>query len=208
MKKYIENIRVSVKKNGYIPTSDQIRQAIDIVCPNGVDILSNKAAIINETIKLINLSHESTITETVQTDNSPLPTPDTSEVDSTEIVVTQEDKSELITSQAAAYEIELSEAEVIELSSNIGDRFTDYAEFVHTTKQVIQSYTEQRYDCLERQINDTSEDLKSYFIQREKQLNQKLATGLGEINNFFRTKSTKQKELSKVIAAAFQIPTG
>ncbi len=146
--------------------------------------------------------------EEINKNNSSLPIPETEENNSLEIVVTQEDKHDVIVAQAQAYGIELSEVEVLELTSNVGDRFTDYMDFVFETKQVIKSYAEQRYDSLERKIDDTSEDLKSYFEQREKQLNQKLATGLGEINNFFRSRSSKQKELSKIIADRFKLPTG
>jgi hypothetical protein len=135
---------------------------------------------------------------------SPLSLTESDEINSAEIIVSQEDKSEVILAQASVYGIELSEVEVLELASNVGDKFTDYMEFVRETKQAIKSYADHRYDSLERQISDTSEDLKTHFEHRERQLNQKLATGLGEINTFFRTQSTKRKELSKVIAAAFK----
>jgi hypothetical protein len=50
MKNHIENIRKSVKKLGYIPTSQQIKKAIDKICPDGKDILLNKSAIVAEVI--------------------------------------------------------------------------------------------------------------------------------------------------------------
>ena len=204
MKKYIENIRASVKKKGYIPTSDQIRHAINIVCPDGLNILDNKSAIVDEVVKLFSAPTPPTSSEIV-VENSPIPTSKPAEEDETGIVVSEGDKHEVITAAASVYGIELSEVEVLELASNVGDKFTDYMEFVQETKQAIKSYADHRYDSLERQISDTSKDLKTHFEHRERQLNQKLATGLGEINTFFRTQSAKRKELSKVIAAAFKI---
>ncbi|NJL52593.1 MAG: hypothetical protein HC930_10900 [Hydrococcus sp. SU_1_0] len=50
MKNHIENIRKSVKKLGYIPTSQQIKNAINQICPDGDDILANKSAIVAEVI--------------------------------------------------------------------------------------------------------------------------------------------------------------
>jgi len=126
------------------------------------------------------------------------------EVEESGIVVSEGEKHDLITSQASVYGIELSEVEVLELASNVGDKFTDYADFVQETKQIIKSYADNRYDSLLRQIEDTSENLRNHFEHRERQLNQKLATGLEEINTFFRAQSAKRKELSKVIAAAFK----
>jgi hypothetical protein len=219
MKSYIENIRKSLKKLGYAPTSDQIRHAINIVCPSGVNILESKSAIVDEVVKLLSAPTRYTKSQIVA-ENSPLrhmpqrgepphgsgsPTPQPAEEQETGIVVSEGDKHEVITAAASVYGIELSEVEVLELASNVGDKFTDYMEFVQETKQAIKSYADHRYDSLERQISDTSEDLKTHFEHRERQLNQKLATGLGEINTFFRTQSARRKELSKVIASAFKI---
>jgi hypothetical protein len=203
MKKYIENIRASVKKRGLVPTSDAIRNAISTICPSGQNILENKSAIVDEVIKL--MSHKALTTSSeIVVENSPLPTPQPAEEQETGIVVSEGDKHEVITAAASVYGIELSEVEVLELASNVGDKFTDYMEFVQETKQAIKSYADHRYDSLERQISDTSEDLKTHFEHRERQLDQKLATGLGEINTFFRTQSARRKELSKVIASAFK----
>ncbi|MBW4504954.1 MAG: hypothetical protein KME64_00310 [Scytonematopsis contorta HA4267-MV1] len=58
MKNYIENIRKSVKQEGYNPTSDQIRKAINSVCPDGENILENKADIVSYVIKMLKNNSE------------------------------------------------------------------------------------------------------------------------------------------------------
>jgi len=121
-----------------------------------------------------------------------------------EIVVSSEQKQELITTQASVLGIELSEVEVVELAESVGDSFSDYAEFIKETALTIKAYANHRYDCLEQQLSEASKDLKNHLQNREVQLSQKLSTELGEINNFFQRKSQERKGLSKTITAAFK----
>jgi hypothetical protein len=51
--------------------------------------------------------------------------------------VSEGEKHDLITSQASVYGIELSEVEVLELASNVGDKFTDYADFVQKQSRLL-----------------------------------------------------------------------
>lgn len=104
MKKYIENIRISVKKAGYVPTSNLIMQAINIICPDGYNILDNKEAIINETIRLIKQLQKSNIIGATPSDNniqdSPIidnltpPTIDMNETELSEVLVSESEKQE------------------------------------------------------------------------------------------------------------------
>jgi hypothetical protein len=102
-------------------------------------------------------------------------------LEASSIVVNTEQKQDLITTQASVLGIELSSVEVLDLATSIGDRFSDYTDFIQSVSLAIKSHADQRYDSLEQQIKNTSEDLKNHFEYREKQLNQKFAEGLGNV---------------------------
>jgi hypothetical protein len=102
-------------------------------------------------------------------------------LEASSIVVNTEQKQDLITTQASVLGIELSSVEVLDLATSIGDRFSDYTDFIQSVSLAIKSHADQRYDSLEQQIKDTSEGLKNHFEYREKQLNQKFAEGLGNV---------------------------
>lgn len=230
MKSYIENIRKSLKKLGHAPTSDIIRNAINLICPDGKNILENKSAIVDEAIKLIKLSYELTLAASANDnnflnsvpndtpndtnqmnkkledlieiipENEALPTPDSDEINSSEIVVNAGEKHELIASQASALGIELSEVEVVELATGLKDSFLDHECFIEGVVEAIVTYHDHRTSGLEQKIKDAREHIEF----RRKQLNQTLVGEFGEMNNFFRSQSAKQRELSKIIAAAFK----
>lgn len=65
MRKYIENIRIELKKQGFTATSEQIRQAINIVCPHGQDILREKSKIVTEVLKMVINGNRSEVTSLV-----------------------------------------------------------------------------------------------------------------------------------------------
>ena len=201
MKKYIENIRVSVKKSGYIPTSDQIRQAINIVCPDGMNILENKAAIVDETIKIINHSQESSITGATQTDNAlsnadelsmttsattidsnlsnaeeiSLPTTDVDETNSSEIVVSEEEKHDLITSQASVLGFTLSEEEATSIAETVDEIFDSYNHLIDSISIAIKAYFDNKFDSVESKIGSNSDNLREHFADRKERLNKKIA---------------------------------
>ena len=211
MKSYIENIRKSLKQKGYTPTSDQIRQAIDIVCPDGVDILQNKSAIVDETIRLIDLSHSSNITDTIQTDNSLLPTPDpdTSEADTSEIVVSVEEKHNLIAVQSTALDIDLSSTETIELCDQIPDVFDDYASFVNTVTGAIKTFIDDKFDKQESQsVGNSISDLRQHIATRQARLDKKFASGLNEVKGDLEQIRSQFKSRQSAIVERFKIPTG
>jgi hypothetical protein len=117
-----------------------------------------------------------------------------------EIVLSPEQKQDLVASQASALSIELSEAEVIELATDIKDSFLDHDCFISEVITAIVSYNDHRADRLEQKIKAAREHIES----RIRHLNQTLVGEFGEMNNFFRAQSAKRKELSKAIAAAFK----
>ncbi|MBD2607372.1 hypothetical protein H6G81_23290 [Scytonema hofmannii FACHB-248] len=119
-------------------------------------------------------------------------------VETSSIVFSTEQKQDLITTQASVLGIELSEVEVADLASTVGDKFTDYAEFIREVTSAIKTYADHHYDSLEQSIENTHEDLKNHFTYRERQLNQKFVEGLGNVktalsvsqSNLKRTKAT------------------
>ncbi|MGI2904350.1 hypothetical protein [Tolypothrix sp. VBCCA 56010] len=119
-------------------------------------------------------------------------------VETSSIVFSTEQKQDLITTQASVLGIELSEVEVADLASTVGDKFTDYAEFIREVTSAIKTYADHHYDSLEQSIEDTHKDLKNHFAYRERQLNQKFVEGLGNVktalsvsqSNLKRTKAT------------------
>jgi isoleucyl-tRNA synthetase len=218
MKNYIENIRKSVKKLGYIPTSEQIRNAINKVCSDGDDILANKAAIVDEvisyfqspeTIDLANINQSEIEADMPQELSTNIPDSIQSEANSEEdleladesnIIISSEDKQDLIASQSLALGIELSEGEVQELATDIKDNFIDYETFVDDAINAIVNYAEHRSNRLEQKIRDARKQIEG----NRQQLNRTLVGEFRELNNFFRQGAAKRQELSRQIAEAFK----
>ncbi|MBF2067250.1 MAG: hypothetical protein IGS39_22965 [Calothrix sp. C42_A2020_038] len=118
----------------------------------------------------------------------------------TGIVVSDEDKHNLIASQASELGIELSDVEVVDLATSLKDDFLDYESFIDEVVTAVVTYHDHRTDKLQKKIKDAREHIE----YRRKQLNRTLVGEFGEMNNFFRQGAAKRRELSKVIAAAFK----
>ena len=147
---------------------------------------------IPQPLRCENLVNEPGINEILQ--------PDSYEDESSEIVISSEQKHELIASQASSLGIELSEVEVVDLATGLKDSFLDHECFIESVIEAIVTYHDHRSNKLEQKIKDAREHIEF----RRKQLNKTLVGEFGEMNNFFRSQSAKQRELSKVIAAAFK----
>jgi hypothetical protein len=132
--------------------------------------------------------------------NSPVLISDEDEIDSSEIIVSPEDKHELIVGQASCLGIELSEVEVIDLANNIKDSFLDHECLIEEVVTAIVGYHDNRTNRLKQKIKDAREHIQT----QRKQLNQTLVGEFGEMNNFFRQGAVKRKELSKFIATTFK----
>jgi hypothetical protein len=187
MKNHIENIRKSVKSRGYTPTSDVIRGAIGSVCPNGENILENKSVIVDEVVRLLTdesvistdlLIDKQLVAESVNND-SQLPTPQTKV---TEIIVSSEQKHELVTAQSSVLDVELSDAETIELCSSIPDIFDDYETFISSVTDAIKIFIDEKFDRQEKQsVNNSINDLRQHIATRQTRLDSKFAAGLNEV---------------------------
>ncbi|NJL64779.1 MAG: hypothetical protein HC903_26905 [Methylacidiphilales bacterium] len=234
MKNHIENIRKSVKKLGYIPTSQQIKNAINQICPDGDDILANKSAIVAEVISYfkspettdlvknnqpeseIDISQQTPTNqpETIQNnsliDGKNTDIPGISEAknelylepaDESNLIISDENKYDLIASQSIALGIELSDVEVHELATNIKDNFLDYETFIEDAIDAIVNYAEHRSNRLEQKIRDARKQIEG----NRQQLNRTLVGEFRELNNFFRQGAAKRQELSRQITEAFKI---
>ncbi|BAZ19046.1 hypothetical protein NIES4071_109310 (plasmid) [Calothrix sp. NIES-4071] len=204
MKKYIENIRASVKKQGYTPTSDIIREAINTVCPDGENILENKSTIVKEVIQKLTPSQEIeqvadvesaqitysqsdtgfeeeiktntseySIPESIITDFPDVPQPEQKE--GGEIIVSEEEKHDLITSQASVLGFTLSEEDATCIASTVDEIFESYTHLIDTISTAIKSYFDHRFDSVESSLESNSENLREHFASRKEKLNQKIA---------------------------------
>jgi hypothetical protein len=200
MKNHIENIRKSVKQQGFIPTSQQIKHAIDKICPDGKDILANKSAIVAEVISYFQPSNTTDLAKINQPNEENTQTSIISAPHNQPELAPGE-KQDLIASQAIALGIELSEVEVQELATNIKDNFLDYETFVENAIDTIVNYAEHRSDRLEQKIRNARKQIEGH----RQQLNQTLVDEFRELNSFFRQGAAKRQQLSNQIAEAFKI---
>lgn len=136
----------------------------------------------------------------INKNNCSIPATKLDEINSSEIIVSPEDKHELILDQASCLGIELSEVEVIDLATNIKDSFLDHECLIEEVVTAIVGYHDNRTNRLKQKIKDAREHIQT----QRKQLNQTLVGEFGEMNNFFRQGAVKRKELSKFIATTFK----
>ncbi|MEM8781149.1 MAG: hypothetical protein AAGF26_20305 [Cyanobacteria bacterium P01_G01_bin.49] len=140
-----------------------------------------------------NLVNEPGISEILQAPES--------EEETSEIVISSEQKQELIATQASELGIELSEVEVVEVATSVRDSFLDHDCFIEEVITAVVAYNDHRSDNLEQKIKDA----RKHIENRRNQLNKTLVGEFGEMNNLFRCQSAKRKELSSIIAATFKI---
>ncbi|NJO62396.1 MAG: hypothetical protein HC836_30475 [Richelia sp. RM2_1_2] len=140
-----------------------------------------------------NLVNEPDISEILQ--------PPEPELEAAKIVVSPEQKQELIANQASGLGVELSSVEVVEVATSLKDSFLDHDCFIEEVITAVVKYNDHRSDSLERKIKDA----RTHIENRRNQLNKTFVGEFGEMNNFFRSQSAKRKELSAAIAAAFKI---
>jgi len=95
--------------------------------------------------------------------------------------------------------------EVDNLASTVGDKFTDYAEFIREVTSAIKTYADHHYDCLQQSIENTHEDLKNHFTYRERQLNQKFVEGLGNVKTALEVSQSNLKRTKTAILSRLNI---
>lgn len=179
MRSHIENIRIEIKKQGYTPTSEQIRKAINTVCPQAKDILKYKGAIVAEVIKMLTTDVTSLVVSApsepahleVQepVDTAPITEP-------SEITITTEDKYNLVTTQAVALGFSLSEQEAVSIADSIDNVFKDYSSFIGTITTAIKGYFDSKFDSIEESLESSTKELQEHIANRSIRLNNKFAS--------------------------------
>ncbi|MBW4599834.1 MAG: hypothetical protein KME29_09510 [Calothrix sp. FI2-JRJ7] len=193
MRNHIENIRKSVKEKGFTPTSGQIRQAINTVCPSGENILENKFAIVTLVVQAcqeVNTSESNElapVTEKLQTEEVSLPA----------VNISSEEKYHLVTTQANVLGFNITEHEALTIADSVDDVFKDYSEFVQTVTTAIRTYFDYKFDSIEQSLDSNTQELREHITTRTTKLNNKLAnvsndlkTDLGGIRQGIKSAQT------------------
>jgi hypothetical protein len=191
MRNHIENIRIEIKKQGYTPTSEQIRKAINTVCPQAKDILKYKGAIVAEVIKMLTSSSivpsdsVASIVDThseAPTQTTHLEVQDKSEEQApSDITITTQEKYNLVTTQAVALGFSLSEQEAVSIADSIDNVFKDYSSFLGTITTAIKSYFDFKFDSVEQSLDSSTKELQEHIADRTTRLNNKLANVSGAL---------------------------
>ncbi|OKH31736.1 hypothetical protein NIES2101_41280 [Calothrix sp. HK-06] len=180
MRNHIENIRKSVKEKGYTPTSEQIRQAINTVCPSGENILENKSAIVSEVINI--MTNSSIVTsDNIQAPSLPAHLEVQAPIESSDITITTQEKYNLVTTQAEALGFSLSEQEAVSIADSIDNVFKDYSSFIGTITTAIKSYFDYKFDTIEQSLDSSTKELQEHIANRSTKLNQKFANVSGAL---------------------------
>ncbi|WP_414756347.1 hypothetical protein [Anabaena sp. CCY 9910] len=91
-----------------------------------------------------------------------------------QIVLSNADKQALVTSQSLALGFELSEDETTEIADSIDDVFADYSSFVNGVTTAIRQYIAHKFDTIESDLSDNTNDIREYLNNRTNRLNQKV----------------------------------
>lgn len=181
MRSHIENIRIEIKKQGYTPTSEQIRKAINTVCPQAKDILKYKGAIVAEVIKMLTTDVTS-LAVSAPSEPAHLEVQEvTAPVESSEIIISTEDKYNLVTTQAVALGFTLSEQEAVSIADSIDNVFKDYSSFIGTITTAIKGYFDSKFDSIEESLESSTKQLQEHIADRSTRLNNKLANVSGAL---------------------------
>ncbi|MBW4505059.1 MAG: hypothetical protein KME64_00840 [Scytonematopsis contorta HA4267-MV1] len=102
------------------------------------------------------------------------------------IVVSEGEKQELVAAQSLVLDIQLSEAETIELCEKIPDVFDDYKSFVSEVISAIKAFIDEEFDYQETQtIDDSISELRQHIATRHARLDGKLSQGFSEVKGDF-----------------------
>ncbi|BAZ18786.1 hypothetical protein NIES4071_106710 (plasmid) [Calothrix sp. NIES-4071] len=184
MRNHIENIRIEIKKQGYTPTSQQIRDAISTVCPQAKDILKHKGAIVAEVIKVLTSSSivpSEGVAPIEHPDSAPIETAHLEVQAPSDITVSTEEKYNLVTAQAVALGFSLSEQEAVSIADSIDNVFKDYSSFIGTITTAIKSYFDYKFDSIEQLLDSSTKELQEHISDRTTRLNNKFANVSGAL---------------------------
>ena len=142
---------------------------------------------------------------TSQEENSPHNTEsETTQITENTAAITNQQKEQLITVQAQSLGIELNESEIIDISQNVSDSFTDFVSAVETINSLIKDYAQSKFDSIEQQIDASNNNLRDYIDKRTTSLQRKSVEGALTTKEVLEQKSSSLKSFSKSLSAAFK----
>jgi uncharacterized protein (UPF0335 family) len=111
----------------------------------------------------------------INKNNSPVFISGEDEINLTEILISPEDKHNLISSQASVLGFTLSEEDATCIAETVDEIFESYTHLIDTISTAIKSYFDHRFDSVESKLGSNSENLREHFASRKEKLNQKIA---------------------------------
>ena len=118
--------------------------------------------------------------------------------------ITNQQKEQLISVQAQSLGINLDESEITDISQTVSDSFTDFVSAVETINSSIKDYAQSKFDEVEKQIDNSNNDLRNYIDKRTTSLQRKSVEGAITTKEVLEQKSSSLKSFSKTLAAAFK----
>ena len=125
----------------------------------------------------------------------------------TGIIVSSEEKHDLVTAQSSVLDVQLSELETIELCSQIPDIFDDYKSFVDSVTSAIKAFVDDKFDHQETQtVDDSISELRQHIANRQARLDSKFSQGLSEVKGDLEQIRSNIKSRQSAILERFRIP--
>lgn len=123
------------------------------------------------------------------------------------IVVSSGEKQELVAVQSSVLDVQLSEAETVELCSLIPDVFDDYKSFVDSVTSAIKAFVDDKFDHQEAQtVDDSISELRQHIAARQARLDSKFSQGLSEVKGDLEQIRSNIKSRQVAILERFRIP--
>ncbi|BDA76548.1 hypothetical protein CAL7716_107140 (plasmid) [Calothrix sp. PCC 7716] len=125
----------------------------------------------------------------------------------TKIVVSEDDKHDLIATQSSVLDVQLSELETVELCSKIPDVFDDYKSFVDSVTSAIKAFVDDKFDHQEtKTVDDSISELRQHIANRQARLDTKFAQGLNDVKEDLEQIRSNIKSRQSAILERFRIP--
>jgi hypothetical protein len=91
-----------------------------------------------------------------------------------QLVVSDSDKQALVSTQSCVLGLQLSEEETAGIADSIDDVFSDYSSFVGSVTTAIKRYIAHKFDAIEDELDNSSNDVRGYLADRNLRVKEKL----------------------------------
>jgi hypothetical protein len=196
---HIENIRKSVKQEGdYKPTAEVIRTAILNICPDAEDILRHKMEIVQEVVRMsrgelsTQVEEETLIVSEVETTDTQLvefSLDETMEIEDddtlnaeSKLVVSDQDKQNLVYQQAQEMGIQLSQTEVITIVESVELNSDTVTEYIEEVEPAIRAFIKFKESQDLKKVDRFITNIKSEMSQSNQRIQKKMETGMQDIH--------------------------